>query len=103
MPDPPLRDRLLRHYIERALRGQKDMVTAAAIAVKLDAGEWRIISSFVPDLEGQPDPDTLAYRVEVHVHDGWAELCTIEWKLLALEWADVLHVVENTQRQYAVG
>jgi hypothetical protein len=103
VPGMPIHERLLRAYIKHALEGQKDEWTALHIARKLDAGDWRIISTFLPDLDGQPDPETLAYRVEVQCSDGWAELCTIAWQLLCLEWADVMLEVDTTRQQHAEG
>jgi hypothetical protein len=98
-----LHDRLLHFYMRRALESQKDRGTALRIARLLEAGEYRVVGVFRADHLERLDPDSMAYRVDVRCLDGWAELCTIHWTLLGLEWADVMLEVENVQRQHAEG
>jgi hypothetical protein len=95
----------LRPYLKDALLRQKDKRTARALADQLDQGEWRAIATFdvVGDQLDQADLNSLTYRIDVAVRDGWAELCTIHWSLVGLEWADVVMTWEDVLRQHREG
>jgi hypothetical protein len=103
MTEPPIHYRKLREYIDQSILAQKDRRTALGIAQLLDAGKFDIISHFDVDQDGQPIPNSLRYRVDVLAADGWATLCTADWQLLGLEWADVEYELRNTLRQHEEG
>jgi hypothetical protein len=98
-----IHDRLLRLFIREALHQQKDLRIARAIARKLDDGDYRIIATFALDHHDRLDPGSMTAQVEVLALDGWAELCSIHWTQLGLEWADVMAEVESVHRQHAEG
>jgi hypothetical protein len=104
---PPLGVNLqrLRPYLQDALLEQKDKRTALAIARKLDRDQWRAIAQFdvVGDDLDQIDLNSLTFRIDVEVSDGWATLCTIPWTNLGLEWADVEEAWEEVKRQHREG
>jgi hypothetical protein len=95
----------LRPYLEDALRRQKDDRVALALARKLDRNEYRVIAQFdvAGDDQDRVDLDSLAFRVEVVVSDGWAELCTVAWTRLGLEWSDVTAAWDEVRRQHREG
>jgi hypothetical protein len=101
--EPPIHYRLLREYIDRAILAQKDYRTALGIAQLLDTGKFDIIANFELDADGRPDPTTLSYRVDVLTADGWATLCSVDWKQVGLEMADVYFELRNTLRQHEEG
>jgi hypothetical protein len=73
----------LRPYIEAALLEQKSKRVALGLARKLDRDEWRAIAQF---------------NVV-----GWAQLCTVHWTNLGMEWADVEQAWEEVLRQHREG
>jgi hypothetical protein len=95
----------LRPYLQDALLEQKDKRTALAIARKLDRDQWRAIAHFdvVGDEVDQVDLNSLAFRIDVEVSDGWATLCTIHWSNLGLEWSDVTTAWDEVVRQHREG
>jgi hypothetical protein len=96
----------LRPYLEDALRKQKDKRTALAIARKLDRDQWRAVAQFdvvVGDDLDQVDLNSLTFRIDVEVSDGWATLANIHWSNLGLEWADVEAAWEEVKRQHREG
>jgi hypothetical protein len=95
----------LRPYLQDALLEQKDKRTVLAIARRLDRDEWRAIAQFdvVGDDLDQVDLNSLNFRIDVEVSDGWATLCTIHWSNLGLEWADVEAAWEEVKRQHREG
>ena len=95
----------LRPYIEGALREQKSKRVALGLARKLDRDEWRAIAQFdvVGDDLDRVDLDSFSIRVEVEVSDGWAELCTVHWTHLGMEWADVEKAWDEVRRQHREG
>jgi len=99
----PLHDRLLRHYIREAILRQTDRLAALAIARKVEVGDYRVIGTFALDRYDCVDPASMTFRVEVQALDGWAELCSVHWTLLGLEWADMMAEVDNVYRQHAEG
>jgi hypothetical protein len=99
----PLHERLLHYYVGQALLGQDPRKRPAIAQLVIDPRTRRIVSSFVSDDDGRPIPDSLAYRVDVLTRGGWTDLCTVNWRLLGLEWADVLFELRSTLRQHAEG
>jgi hypothetical protein len=95
----------LRPYLKDALLHQKNKRTALAIARKLDRNQWRAIAQFsvIGDQVDQVDLSSLSFRVEVEVADGWAELCTVHWTHLGLEWVDVEKAWDEVLRQHREG
>ena len=95
----------LRPYIEAALLEQKNKRVALGLAQRLDRDEWRAIAQFnmVGDDHDRVDLDSFSIRVEVEVSDGWAELCTVHWTNLGMEWADVERAWEEVLRQHREG
>lgn len=95
----------LRPYIEAALLEQKSKRVALGLARKLDRDEWRAIAQFdvVGDDLDRVDLDSFSIRVEVEVSDGWAQLCTVHWTNLGMEWADVERAWEEVLRQHREG
>lgn len=95
----------LRPYIEAALLEQKSKRVALGLARKLDRDEWRAIAQFnvVGDDLDRVDLDSFSIRVEVEVSDGWAQLCTVHWTNLGMEWADVEQAWEEVLRQHREG
>lgn len=61
---------LLYAYIVDALHQQLTYETALAIASLLDAGRFDVIAEFSRDADGEPDPLTLHYRVELDAPEG---------------------------------
>lgn len=95
----------LRPYLQDALLHQKDKRTALAIAQRLDRNEWRAIAQFdvIGDDLDRVDLSTLSFRVEVLTSDGWADLCTVHWTNLGLEWVDVEAAWQEILRQHREG
>ena len=95
----------LRPYLQDALLRQKDKRTALALARKLDRDQWRAIAQFdvVGDELDQVDLNSLTFRIDVEVSDGWATLARIPWSNLGLEWADVEAAWEEVKRQHREG
>jgi hypothetical protein len=95
----------LRPYIEAALLEQKSKRVALGLARRLDRDEWRAIAQFdvVGDDLDRVDLDSFSIRVEVEVSDGWAQLCTVHWTNLGMEWADVERAWEEVLRQHREG
>jgi hypothetical protein len=95
----------LRPYIEAALLEQKSKRVALGLARKLDRDEWRAIAQFnvVGDDLDRVDLDSFSIRVEVEVSDGWAQLCTVHWTNLGMEWVDVERAWEEVLRQHREG
>jgi hypothetical protein len=95
----------LRPYLQDALLEQKDKRTALAIARKLDRDQWRAIAQFdvVGDDLDEVDLNSLNFRIDVEVSDGWATLCTVHWSNLGLEWADVEAAWDEVVRQHREG
>jgi hypothetical protein len=95
----------LRPFLEDALLHQKDKRIALGIAQRLDRDQWRAVVRFdvVGDDYDQVDLSSLSYRVEVETSDGWAQLCTVHWTNLGLEWADVEAAWEEVLRQHREG
>jgi hypothetical protein len=92
-------------YLQDALLHQKDKRTALAIAQRLDRNQWRAIAQFdvVGDDLDRIDLDSFSIRVEVEVSDGWAELCTVHWTQLGMEWSDVTVAWDEVRRQHREG
>jgi hypothetical protein len=95
----------LRPYLEDALLHQKSERVAVGLAQRIDRDEWRAIAQFdvVGDDLDRVDLDSFSIRVEVEVSDGWAQLCTVHWTNLGLEWADVERAWEEVLRQHREG
>jgi hypothetical protein len=51
----------------------------------------------------QVDLNSLTFRIDVEVSDGWATLANIHWSNLGLEWADVEAAWEEVKRQHREG
>jgi hypothetical protein len=99
----PLKERLLRYYVEQAIDGQPTARGRLGAARVMNTRRWRLVSVFDLDDDGRPDPHSLCYRVELLASDGWATLCTIHWQLLGLEMADVYFELNSTLRQHQGG
>jgi hypothetical protein len=93
----------LRPHLEDALAHQKTKAAALKIARQLDAGRWRAITHWAVTDDDQVDLDSLCYTVEVETTGGWAELLTVPWWALGLEWADVCAQWDETLRQHRDG
>ena len=95
----------LRPYLEDALLHQKNKRVALAIAQRLDRNQWRAIAEFkvVGDDLDQVDLDSFSIRVEVETSDGWADLCTVRWFQLGMEWSDVTAAWDEVLRQHREG
>ena len=95
----------LRPYIEAALLDQKSKLVALGLARRLDRDEWRAIAQFnvVGDDLDRVDLDSFSILVEVEVSDGWAQLCTVHWTNLGMEWVDVERAWEEVLRQHREG
>jgi hypothetical protein len=95
----------LRPYLQDALLRQKDKRTALALARKLDRDQWRAVAQFdvVGDELDQVDLNSLSFRIDVEVSDGWATLANIHWSNLGLEWADVEAAWNEVVRQHREG
>ena len=79
--------RRLREVIDWALRElaeQSGHQVALATAALLDRGKWRLMTSVDADRNGEPLPETLWYRVEVEVSNGWVELVEARWSALGV-------------------
>jgi hypothetical protein len=103
MTEPPIHYQLLRAFIDQALRNLPDKATALYIARLLDKGRYDIVSHFDLTDDDRPIADTLTYSVDVQGAEGWWRLCTVGWRLLGLEWADVQYELRNTLRQHEEG
>jgi hypothetical protein len=103
MCEPPIHERLLCQYVERALLAQNPRKQRAMARLVTDPKTRRIVAEFDADDDDRPVPGSLAYRVDVLAADGWATLATIHWTRLGLEWADVLFEVRSTLRQHEEG
>ncbi len=58
---------------------------ATAVAEQLDSGRWRVMTRDHVDSTGQPDVETLFFRVEVEWYGGtWVELCEARWTALGV-------------------
>jgi hypothetical protein len=99
----PIHERLLRAYAERALAAQEPRKQPAMARLVANPNTRRIIAEFEADDDGRPIPDSLAYRLDLLAADGWATLCTIDWRMLGLEWADVQFELRNILRQHEEG
>jgi len=99
----PIHERLLHRYVARALDGQDPRKRPLIAQLVADPRTRRIVSSFLADDDGRPVPGSLAYRVDVLTRGGWTDLCTVNWRLLGLEWADVTRELDSTLRQHAEG
>jgi hypothetical protein len=95
----------LRPYLRDALLHQKNKRIARAIAQRLDRNQWRAIAQFdvVGDDLDRVDLDSFSIRVEVETSNGWAQLCTVHWTHLGMEWADVEKAWEEVLRQHREG
>jgi hypothetical protein len=95
----------LRPYLQDALLHQKNKRVALAIAQRLDRDQWRAIAQFdvVGDDLDQVDLDSFSIRVEVETSDGWADLCTVHWTQLGMEWSDVTAAWIEVLRQHREG
>jgi hypothetical protein len=95
----------LRPFLEDALLQQKDKRVALAIAQRLDRDQWRAIAQFnvVRDDVDLVDLDSFSIRVDVETSDGWAELCTVHWTHLGMEWSDVTTAWDEVLRQHREG
>lgn len=99
----PIHERLLLAYVSEALAGQDPRKRPAMERLAANPKTRRFVSEFDADDDGRPIPDSLRYRVDLLAADGWATLCTIDWRILGLEWADVLYEVNSTLRQHEEG
>jgi hypothetical protein len=96
----------LRPYIRAALLEQKDPRTALALADRFDRNMWRAIAQFDvvgDDLDPRVDLDSYSILVEVEASDGWAQLCTVHWTNLGMEWSDVTAAYDEVLRQHREG
>jgi hypothetical protein len=103
-PTEPISHRLLRGFIDEALRAQQPPSLGLYAASRMLAGAWRLVALFDADGAGEPIPGSLHYQVEVLCHDGLHRpLCTVHWTLLGLEVVDVQEQLESVLRQHAQG
>jgi hypothetical protein len=99
----PIHERLLLAYVSEALAAQDPRKRQAMERLAANPTTRRIVAEFAAGDDGRPVPDSLAYRLDLRAVDGWATLCTIDWRMLGLEWADVLFEVRSTLRQHEEG
>jgi hypothetical protein len=57
----------------------------------------------VGDDHDRVDLDSFSIRVEVQTSDGWADLCTVHWTQLGMEWSDVTAAWDEVLRQHREG
>jgi hypothetical protein len=92
-------------YLQDALLHQKDKRTARAIAQRLDRDEWRAIAQFdvVGDDLDRVDLDSFSIRSRSRCGTAGAELCTVHWTHLGMEWSDVTAAWDEVRRQHREG
>jgi hypothetical protein len=61
------------------LKEQEGVQTAVAVAEQLDRRQFRLRTRVDLDSNGEPNLDTLWYRVEVLFMGGWRELVEAQW------------------------
>ena len=55
------------------------------------------------DGDGEPDAETLWYRVEVEVENGWVELCEARWSALGVSPEGAAEEARWTAMQHGFG
>jgi hypothetical protein len=95
--------KLLDAYVLLALESHRPEIKIK-LAKLMDAGQYRLMCHVDVDEDGQPDPNTLTYAVEILVSDGgWATLCTVHHSLLGLPDDEVIAEAESLMWQHGVG
>jgi hypothetical protein len=98
--------RQLRELIVWALgqaRDQHGVEIARAVARQLDRGRWRLMTRVHVDRDGEPDVDSLWYRVVVQGADGWVELCEARWPALGVSEESAREEARMTAMQHGYG
>jgi hypothetical protein len=96
--------RALENLVVQALHAQDDPELARLAAYKLDKGQYRVVSLFDTDDDGQPDAYSLSYQVELHdVEDRWVPFVKAHWTQLGLTLDDVLSEQGAAEVQNAMG
>jgi len=77
---------------------------AVVIACRLDAGKWRLRTSTDLKDDGDLDPETLWFHVEVELdNDGWLPLCGARWSELGVSEESAREETRWTALQNGIG
>jgi hypothetical protein len=93
----------LREGIVEALHSQDSYEVAVAAATALDAGRYRVVSTFDLDENDRPDPLSCYCRVEVWHNGEWQGLYKAHWTALHLTLDDVFDMAEDVVAQHEMG
>lgn len=81
----------LGEIVAWALRNQPNPKVAAAAAHQIQAGEWRALTVFDVDADGNRDPSSCKIRVDIHDGDGsWVQLVRVPWNEVGLSPDEVI-------------
>jgi hypothetical protein len=69
------------------LKEQEGVETAVAVAEQFDRRQFRLRTRLDLDANGEPDLDTLWYRIEVFFAGGWYELVEAKWTAFGISEA----------------
>lgn len=95
---------LLHRHIVDALHEQKDYDTALAIAALLDAGRFEVIAEFSRYDDGDYDPLSLHYRVELALPDGtWTPLVRVHHSRVAVTDDEARMELAAVMAQHGIG
>ena len=85
------------------LREQEGQQIAEAVAERLDRRQFRLMTSVDIDRNGEPDIDSLSYRVEVAISDGWLKLVEARWPALGVSEEGAREEARMTLMQHGYG
>jgi len=91
------------HWALRELGEQAGHHVALATADLLDRGKWRLMTNVSVGRDGDPLPDSLWYRVEIEVSNGWVELVEARWSALGVSEQSARDEAKWTALQNGLG
>jgi hypothetical protein len=85
------------------LKDQEGEEVAHAVAEQLDRREFRLRTRCDLDAQDEPQVDSLWYRVEVPVADGWLPLVEARWLALGVSEEGAREEIRMTMLQNGIG
>ena len=76
---------------------------ALALAQRMDRRQWRLMTRVDVDGNGEPDLDTLWFRVELQFGDRWVELVAARWSALGVPPEGAREEARMTALQHGFG
>ena len=91
------------YWALRQVHDEEGEDVALALARRMDRGQWRLMTQVDVDSDGQPDVDTLWFRVDLQFGERWVELVAARWTALGVPPEGAREEARMTALQHGYG